>query len=408
MNARPESLYSDDDLRVIVQNWDESDAGSDQCVAVRLARELLQYRSYTPTRAQLATGPYVDRIIRIFRDKPYDDTSALVLKDYAEAVLAAEALRQSQSLPAGAVANFRDWFAIAFPVTDLEANDGDVTASSARHVARTAWCAAMNLQADAREKGEAVPAEDHRTAAAIDAALTGTGFLVDGQHVAPSRIEMIRVPVPFATQPAQASEPPVRGFNTDRRMAAVELLLSRGWKWQDGAWSEPVGAEAVALRSLSDLMGEKAEEWSQREGDYAQGRTNAFCEAEYEIRQRIATHPQPVTPAGGEVGQPWAWAVEVDFSGHRPNGRFLFNDKTEADAYFEWRQGSCNKPTLHALYLHPPVADAALVRDAERYRWLRDKGAGWLHVYQGTHACSLLPDELDTVLDRALSQKDEQ
>lgn len=42
------------------------------------------------TTAKLpATGPYVDRIIRIFRDNPDDDTSALVLVDYAEACRAA-------------------------------------------------------------------------------------------------------------------------------------------------------------------------------------------------------------------------------------------------------------------------------------------------------------------------------
>lgn len=34
-----------------------------------------------------ATQPYVDRIIRIFRDKPHDDTSAVVLRDYAQAAL---------------------------------------------------------------------------------------------------------------------------------------------------------------------------------------------------------------------------------------------------------------------------------------------------------------------------------
>lgn len=35
------------------------------------------------------TGPFVDRIIRIFRDKPDDDTSAVVLQDYARAALSA-------------------------------------------------------------------------------------------------------------------------------------------------------------------------------------------------------------------------------------------------------------------------------------------------------------------------------
>lgn len=35
------------------------------------------------------TCPYVDRIVRIFRDRPYDDTTALVLIDFAQAAIAA-------------------------------------------------------------------------------------------------------------------------------------------------------------------------------------------------------------------------------------------------------------------------------------------------------------------------------
>jgi len=38
----PRGLYSDDDLRVIVQDWDESDP--DQAVAINLARECLNHR----------------------------------------------------------------------------------------------------------------------------------------------------------------------------------------------------------------------------------------------------------------------------------------------------------------------------------------------------------------------------
>jgi len=40
-----------------------------------------------------ATGPYVDRIIRIFRDRCYDDGSAIVLHDYA-----VEALRLNTAI----------------------------------------------------------------------------------------------------------------------------------------------------------------------------------------------------------------------------------------------------------------------------------------------------------------------
>lgn len=36
-----------------------------------------------------ATGPYVERLARIFRDHPNDDTSALVLIDFANASIAA-------------------------------------------------------------------------------------------------------------------------------------------------------------------------------------------------------------------------------------------------------------------------------------------------------------------------------
>lgn len=35
-----------------------------------------------------ATGPYVDRLIRVFRDRPDDDGSAVVLQDYARAAIA--------------------------------------------------------------------------------------------------------------------------------------------------------------------------------------------------------------------------------------------------------------------------------------------------------------------------------
>lgn len=36
-----------------------------------------------------ATDEYVDRLIRVFRDRPHDDTSAVILQDYALAALQA-------------------------------------------------------------------------------------------------------------------------------------------------------------------------------------------------------------------------------------------------------------------------------------------------------------------------------
>lgn len=40
------------------------------------------------------TGPYVERIIRIFRDHPYDDATAMVLQDYARAASVSQAPRE--------------------------------------------------------------------------------------------------------------------------------------------------------------------------------------------------------------------------------------------------------------------------------------------------------------------------
>ena len=66
-------------------------------------RKYLEYVAQPSDEAALATPPaervvealpptreYVDRIVRIFRDRPADDTSAVVLQDYARAALAAK------------------------------------------------------------------------------------------------------------------------------------------------------------------------------------------------------------------------------------------------------------------------------------------------------------------------------
>lgn len=44
------------------------------------------------------TGPFVERIVRIFRDRPDDDASALVLQDYARAALTAGKVDQWQPI----------------------------------------------------------------------------------------------------------------------------------------------------------------------------------------------------------------------------------------------------------------------------------------------------------------------
>ena len=48
------------------------------------------------------------------------------------------------------------------------------------------------------------------------------------------------------------------------------------------------------LRALADWCNDRQVHWAAQKGDYAQGRVNAFCEAEYEIRQSIAELGQEV------------------------------------------------------------------------------------------------------------------
>lgn len=71
------------------------------------------------------------------------------------------------------------------------------------------------------------------------------------------------------------------------------------------------------------------------------------------------THPQPVTPAGGEV-EPVAWSFQHDETGRMTvsmNGGI-----NTPDAFLRLN------PRFHLvgpLYTHPPVADAALVREVD-------------------------------------------
>lgn len=83
-----------------------------------------------------ATGPYVDRLVRIFRDKPVDDGSAVVLQDFGEATLNSA---QSEAREEGATHRHRkrgseyvligigkmqaeDWFD-AYPTGDADTVD---------------------------------------------------------------------------------------------------------------------------------------------------------------------------------------------------------------------------------------------------------------------------------------------
>jgi len=58
-------------------------------------------QSTGPVVALPPTGPFVDRLVRIFRDRPHDDSSAVVLRDYAISALTAG--KPEQAVPSGSV-----------------------------------------------------------------------------------------------------------------------------------------------------------------------------------------------------------------------------------------------------------------------------------------------------------------
>lgn len=47
--------------------------------------------------------------------------------------------------------------------------------------------------------------------------------------------------------------------------------------------------DVEAMRSLADVFAERSDYWSRHKGEYAQGRTNAYCEAEADLRAALAT-----------------------------------------------------------------------------------------------------------------------
>jgi hypothetical protein len=84
-------------------DWAEDCIGDDPCADYDAEDGYAAVPLYThppapsPASAQLpATGPFVDRIVRIFRGKPTDDTSALVLRDYALAASGGDSAASSQ------------------------------------------------------------------------------------------------------------------------------------------------------------------------------------------------------------------------------------------------------------------------------------------------------------------------
>jgi hypothetical protein len=68
-------------LREKLRSCEESLAAAEKRIA--------ELEAAQPAPGGVATGPYVERLIRIFRDHPHDDTSALVLRDYGTAATAA-------------------------------------------------------------------------------------------------------------------------------------------------------------------------------------------------------------------------------------------------------------------------------------------------------------------------------
>jgi hypothetical protein len=183
-----------------------------------------------------------------------------------------------------------------------------------------------------------------------------------------------------------------------------------------------------------------------------------------------ATHPQPVTPAGGEVARGTidrivsaflTWKLPADFSpdngirfDEQPSpvgwptgtnllnadqakglvqhlfsaalsGRDRYSTEEEGDAFTDgYLCGERESMSDHsaaveyarhnekvekemsdarALYLHPPVADAALVRDAERFRALAKVVTHIKVSYAEPNDC--MDDYLARMADAALNQR---
>lgn len=118
-----------------------------------------------------------------------------------------------------------------------------------------------------------------------------------------------------------------------------------------------------------------------------------------EIARLKANHPQPVTPAGGECDACGGSGYTV-----RPSGStacWKCSDKAPAGGevveVYSKHDGVATFDCPDSikvgdkLYTHPPVADAALVRDAERYRWWREHidALDGQSLYELAYACQV-------------------
>lgn len=90
--ATTEAIIREAAERVVWFDWSSNDPDAVDAVdALRAALATKPAVKDDETVVALPpTREYVDRIVRIFRDRPADDTSAVVLQDYARAALAAK------------------------------------------------------------------------------------------------------------------------------------------------------------------------------------------------------------------------------------------------------------------------------------------------------------------------------
>lgn len=122
------------------------------------------------------------------------------------------------------------------------------------------------------------------------------------------------------------------------------------------------------------------------------------------IRRQFAAHPQPVTPAGGEV-EPVAWRVTSDDSTIT-----CYAEATAQAQVFELRRGGY-PATITPLYTHPPVADAVppkLGLSADELLHIASdlpaKWRRWADGLCGIQAANRIRDCADD-LDSALNQR---
>lgn len=170
-----------DELECTLQSADIEDRDEDLAVIEKLSTALAEIA--VAIGAHLPDGQVVD-----YRELP---------------AMVAEALRQSQSLPAGAVAGLAGkWRDYA-----NEASTDPCECVSDEVIAMVRDCASeleKSLQADAREKGEAV---EHLMAAIRSVALSGDyGISDEAIGVLTDAMDDVDSGAVGATQPAQASE----------------------------------------------------------------------------------------------------------------------------------------------------------------------------------------------------------